>query len=166
MQKSRADDSDAGEAPANNKRKRTTEQSTTPSESALDIGYQPSPRRNQAAITHLLSRPVLTERAETDELDLNAISPELQSRNVNASELRFGFLGLGIMGAGMVKNLINTGHKVVVWNRTFSNCMKFQTAGAIAVPTPADVIDKVDITFSCVSNPAVVKEVSFWAGDI
>lgn len=34
--------------------------------------------------------------------------------------MKFGFLGLGIMGSGIVKNLLNSGHKVVVWNRTAS----------------------------------------------
>lgn len=34
------------------------------------------------------------------------------------STLKFGFLGLGIMGSGIVKNLINSGHSVIVWNRT------------------------------------------------
>lgn len=34
------------------------------------------------------------------------------------SSLKFGFLGLGIMGSGIVKNLLNSGHSVVVWNRT------------------------------------------------
>lgn len=32
--------------------------------------------------------------------------------------MKFGFLGLGIMGSGVVKNLLNSGHKVVIWNRT------------------------------------------------
>ena len=33
-------------------------------------------------------------------------------------QLNFGFLGLGIMGSGIVKNLLNSGHTVTVWNRT------------------------------------------------
>lgn len=32
--------------------------------------------------------------------------------------MKFGFLGLGIMGSGIVKNLLNSGHKVIIWNRT------------------------------------------------
>ena len=31
-----------------------------------------------------------------------------------------GYLGLGTMGAGMVKNLVEAGHEVTVWNRTAS----------------------------------------------
>ena len=42
----------------------------------------------------------------------------LKEKNVQPSSLKFGFLGLGIMGSGIVKNLLNSGHKVIVWNRT------------------------------------------------
>ena len=32
--------------------------------------------------------------------------------------MKIGFLGCGIMGVPMAKNLINAGHEVTVWNRT------------------------------------------------
>lgn len=83
----------------------------------------------------------------------------MRGKHINPSSLKFGFLGLGVMGSGIVKNLINTGHKVVVWNRTYSKCRKFELAGAEVAPTPSDVIDKVDITFSCVADPVAAKEV-------
>ena len=31
-----------------------------------------------------------------------------------------GFIGMGIMGSGMARNLLAAGHEVVVWNRTRS----------------------------------------------
>lgn len=167
-QRSNSSSNENGETPAG-KRKRPNNSTSIASglldndddqpESKNDIEDLSRPRRNLAAATQLLSRPSVALR-EAEEMDMNVISDAVRQRNVNASELRFGFLGLGIMGAGIVKNLINTGHKVVVWNRTFSNCLKFQKVGAEAVPTPADVVDKVDILFSCVSHPAVAKEVS------
>jgi 3-hydroxyisobutyrate dehydrogenase-like beta-hydroxyacid dehydrogenase len=46
------------------------------------------------------------------------VTQTLKEKNVQPSTLKFGFLGLGIMGSGMVKNLLNSGHKVIVWNRT------------------------------------------------
>lgn len=92
---------------------------------------------------------------------MNDVSSTLKMKNINPSALKFGFLGLGIMGSGIVKNLINSGHKVVVWNRTFNKCRKFELAGAEVAPTPCDVIDKVDITFSCVADPLAAKEMVF-----
>lgn len=91
---------------------------------------------------------------------MQTVSETLKSKNINPSPLRFGFLGLGIMGGGIVKNLLNSGHKVVVWNRTLEKCRKFEEAGAEIMPTPCDVVDNVDITFSCVSDPWVAKEVN------
>lgn len=37
----------------------------------------------------------------------------------------------------------------------------FQDAGAIIALTPSDVIGGSDITFSCVADPQVAKDVSF-----
>lgn len=90
---------------------------------------------------------------------MQTVSETLKSKNINPSPLRFGFLGLGIMGGGIVKNLLNSGHKVVVWNRTLEKCRKFEEIGAEIMHTPCDVVDNVDITFSCVSDPWVAKEV-------
>lgn len=51
-------------------------------------------------------------------MDVETLSKTLKDKNILPSNLKFGFLGLGIMGSGIVKNLINSGHKVIVWNRT------------------------------------------------
>ncbi|QQP42272.1 Uncharacterized protein FKW44_016883 [Caligus rogercresseyi] len=68
------------------------------------------------------------------------------------------FLGLGIMGGGIVKNLLNSGHSVSVWNRTSEKCDEFVKAGALKALTPADVILDSDVTFSCVSDPQAAKD--------
>lgn len=57
-------------------------------------------------------------RQDTPPLDVERVTQTLKEKNVQPSTLKFGFLGLGIMGSGMVKNLLNSGHKVIVWNRT------------------------------------------------
>lgn len=54
----------------------------------------------------------------TPPLDVETLSQTLKEKNILPSTLKFGFLGLGIMGSGIVKNLINSGHSVIVWNRT------------------------------------------------
>lgn len=125
-----------------------------------DLIFSHSPRRNDAA-KQLLNRPLLSTRPEPPEIDMQNVSLTLKSKNINPSPLRFGFLGLGIMGCGIVKNLIDSGHKVVVWNRTSEKCRKFGDAGAEIAQTPSDVIDRVDITFSCVSDPSAAKQMVF-----
>lgn len=126
-----------------------------------DLSFSTTPRRNDA-VNQLLNRPaILVQRPDLPEINMQAVSETLKSKNINPSPLRFGFLGLGIMGGGIVKNLLNSGHKVVVWNRTLEKCRKFEEAGAEVMPTPCDVVDNVDITFSCVSDPWVAKEMVF-----
>ncbi|KAH3837777.1 hypothetical protein DPMN_111178 [Dreissena polymorpha] len=45
-------------------------------------------------------------------------SPNHPVKSVIPTPMRIGFLGLGIMGQGMVMNLLRSGHEVTVWNRT------------------------------------------------
>lgn len=117
-----------------------------------------SPKRN-----YLLDRPVAQHiEATIADIDVNTITPTLKSKNIVPSAKKFGFLGLGIMGGGIVKNLLNSGHTVYVWNRTKSKCDIFVQAGAIAADTPSDVVDNADIIFSCVTDPSVAKEVRFY----
>ncbi|XP_072464205.1 cytokine-like nuclear factor N-PAC isoform X4 [Notamacropus eugenii] len=66
---------------------------------------------------------------------------------------RIGFLGLGLMGSGIVSNLLKMGHTVTVWNRTA------EKEGARLGRTPAEVVSTCDITFACVSDPKAAKDV-------
>ncbi|XP_058121117.1 cytokine-like nuclear factor N-PAC isoform X2 [Anopheles coustani] len=129
--------------------------------SGLDLDSYASPVRRSAPISHLLNRPVTVTRPDTPEIDMSTVSDAVTSRNIQASQLKFGFLGLGIMGCGIVKNLIKSGHSVVVWNRTPSKCRKFEEVGAEVAPTPCDVVEMTDVTYSCVSDPQVAKDLVF-----
>ena len=60
----------------------------------------------------------MVDLQSSQQLDLESVSQTLKDKNILPSKLKFGFLGLGIMGSGIVKNLLNSGHKVIVWNRT------------------------------------------------
>ncbi|XP_045778761.1 putative oxidoreductase GLYR1 homolog isoform X2 [Maniola jurtina] len=109
----------------------------------------------------LLHRPSNILRPETPPLDLENVSETLLEKNIKASQMKFGFLGLGIMGSGIVKNLLNSGHKVLVWNRTGVRCKEFEKVGATIAVTPCDVVEEADITFSCVADPQAAKEMVF-----
>ncbi|XP_045530005.1 putative oxidoreductase GLYR1 homolog isoform X2 [Pieris brassicae] len=109
----------------------------------------------------LLQRPSNILRPETPPLDLENVSETLLEKNIKASQMKFGFLGLGIMGSGIVKNLLNSGHKVLVWNRTAAKCKDFEKVGATIAVTPCDVVEEADITFSCVADPQAAKEMVF-----
>jgi len=72
---------------------------------------------------------------------------------------RIGFVGLGIMGAGMASNLIEKGHDVVVWNRTASRMEPLVAAGASAATSPAEVGRLCPIVMICVSDTPDVDAV-------
>ena len=71
---------------------------------------------------------------------------------------RLGFIGLGIMGRGMVANLVTAGHQVTVWNRTSG---KADGLDVEVVETARDVGPASDIVFLSVSDTADVEEVVF-----
>ncbi|MBX7214107.1 MAG: NAD(P)-dependent oxidoreductase [Thermoflexales bacterium] len=74
---------------------------------------------------------------------------------------KIGFLGLGIMGRGMARNLIKAGFDVTVWNRTPARTDEFVAAGARAGESPAAVARACDIVFVCVSDTPDVEAVLF-----
>jgi 3-hydroxyisobutyrate dehydrogenase len=72
---------------------------------------------------------------------------------------KIGFIGLGIMGSGMTKNLINKGHAVTVWNRTTAKMDDVLKMGARAAESPKDIAKQNDIIMICVSDTPDVEEV-------
>ena len=70
-----------------------------------------------------------------------------------------GFIGLGIMGRGMVQNLLEAGFRVRVWNRTAERMTGLVNAGAEAGSDPADVAAQTDIAITCVSDTPDVEAV-------
>ena len=70
-----------------------------------------------------------------------------------------GFIGLGIMGRGMVQNLLDKGHVVYIWNRTASRMEPFIANGAVPTRTPRDLARHSDIIITCVSDTADVEQV-------
>jgi len=71
---------------------------------------------------------------------------------------RLGFIGLGIMGRGMVENLMAAGHRPTVWNRTRSKTDGLDTPIG---DTPEEVGAAGDIVFVCVSDTPDVEAVVF-----
>ena len=77
---------------------------------------------------------------------------------------RVGFIGIGIMGSGMARNLVSAGHDVVVWNRTRSRAEDI--AGADVADSPSAVAEICDIVMICVSDTPDVEAVVEGAGGV
>ena len=67
--------------------------------------------------------------------------------------MRVAFVGLGVMGYPMAGYLVNTGHEVVVFNRTTARADAWvdQYGGSLA-DTPAAAASGAEIVFCCVGN--------------
>lgn len=72
---------------------------------------------------------------------------------------RIGFAGLGIMGSGMARNLLNAGFDVTVWNRTTAKVEPLVTDGAQGAGSLADLADSADVVVICVSDTPDVRAV-------
>ncbi|HZG68502.1 MAG TPA: NAD(P)-dependent oxidoreductase [Herpetosiphonaceae bacterium] len=72
---------------------------------------------------------------------------------------RIGFIGLGIMGGGMARNLLRAGFPLQVWNRTRSRTEPLVAEGATAADNPAALAAANDIIITCVSDTPDVEAV-------
>src|SRR5271165_7020302 len=73
---------------------------------------------------------------------------------------QLGFLGLGLMGYPMARNLIKAGHQVAVWSNTSGKVKQIAAEdGAIACTTPADVARQSEAVFLCVGNTGMAENV-------
>jgi 3-hydroxyisobutyrate dehydrogenase-like beta-hydroxyacid dehydrogenase len=70
-----------------------------------------------------------------------------------------GYVGLGVMGGGVVRRLLDAGHAVTVWNRTPEKADPLLEAGAQWADSPREVAERSEITFTMVTNTAAVKAV-------
>uniref|UniRef100_A0A8C1INA5 Cytokine-like nuclear factor N-PAC n=1 Tax=Cyprinus carpio TaxID=7962 RepID=A0A8C1INA5_CYPCA len=95
---------------------------------------------------------------DTGSTSIQAADSTAINGSITPTDKRIGFLGLGLMGSGVVSNLLKMGHVVTVWNRTAEKCDLFIQEGARLGRTPAEVVSMCDITFSCVSDPKAARD--------
>ena len=70
-----------------------------------------------------------------------------------------GFIGLGIMGKPMAKNLIEAGHELVVYNRTPKKAEELAGAGAVVAASPREVAEQSDVVVTMLPDAPQVEEV-------
>ncbi len=72
---------------------------------------------------------------------------------------RIGFMGLGIMGSAMAKNLHKAGYQVTVYNRDRVKTGPFQEMGCDTVSMPKDLAGRTNIIIAMVTDPAALSDV-------
>lgn len=73
--------------------------------------------------------------------------------------MNIGFVGLGIMGKPMVKNLLKAGHEVMVFDLNKASVDEMVTSGASSGTSAADVASKTPLVITMLPNSPHVKAV-------
>jgi 3-hydroxyisobutyrate dehydrogenase-like beta-hydroxyacid dehydrogenase len=68
-----------------------------------------------------------------------------------------GFVGLGAMGAGIARRVMDAGHPLVAWNRTQSKAQDLLDAGASWGGTPRETAARSDVLFTMLTNTGAVE---------
>ena len=72
---------------------------------------------------------------------------------------KLGFLGLGMMGYPMARNLLRAGHEVALWSHTAEKAAKLaEEAGGRAMASPKQVAEAADVVFLCVGDTEMATE--------
>jgi 2-hydroxy-3-oxopropionate reductase len=72
---------------------------------------------------------------------------------------KIGFVGLGIMGAAMAKNLLGAGHDLMVHNRTREKAEALEALGAEVSDSPGEVARKCGVVITMLPGPPEVRQV-------
>ena len=71
-----------------------------------------------------------------------------------------GFIGLGIMGSRMARNLQKAGHSLIVYNRTQEKAQELVSHGAKLAGSISEVAQHADIVITMLSTPEIVLEIA------
>lgn len=83
----------------------------------------------------------------------------MSENNTGESKAKIAFIGMGIMGRGMSRNLLKAGYPVTVWNRTRSKAEEVAADGAEVADSIADAAQSAEIIILCVSDTPDVEAV-------
>jgi 2-hydroxy-3-oxopropionate reductase len=75
-------------------------------------------------------------------------------------QLEIGFIGLGLMGKSMARNLLKAGFPLVVHNRSQPAVDELTKEGASPADSPAEVASQVDLVFTCLPDTPDVEMVA------
>lgn len=82
------------------------------------------------------------------------------------SHERIGFIGLGIMGRPMARNLLKAGYPLTVFNRSRAPVDELAGAGAVAATSPRDVAARSDVVITMLPDGPDVEAVTLGADGV
>src|SRR5579871_1407862 len=75
--------------------------------------------------------------------------------------MKLGFIGIGLMGSGMARNLIRAGHQVAVYNRVRSKAEALAALGARVADSPADACRDAEVVFTMLADDSAAEQIVF-----
>lgn len=80
---------------------------------------------------------------------------------------KLGFLGLGIMGYPMARNLLRAGHEVALWSHTADKAKELAAAekGRFCA-SPKEAVQNAECVFLCVGDTAMSEQVNLGSGGV
>ncbi len=73
---------------------------------------------------------------------------------------KLGFVGLGVMGGGIARRLLEAGHEVHGYNRTREKARPLEELGLVLEESPRAVAESADVVLSMVTNVAALRTVA------
>jgi 3-hydroxyisobutyrate dehydrogenase-like beta-hydroxyacid dehydrogenase len=73
---------------------------------------------------------------------------------------QIGYVGLGVMGGGVARRLLEAGHEVTGYNRTRGKADKLIADGMTYAETPREAAERSDVVFSMVTNTQALAAVT------
>jgi 3-hydroxyisobutyrate dehydrogenase-like beta-hydroxyacid dehydrogenase len=70
-----------------------------------------------------------------------------------------GFVGLGVMGGGIARRLLDAGHGVVGWNRTRAKAEPLRSRGLALAESPRAVAERAEVVFTMLTDVAALQAV-------
>ncbi len=77
-----------------------------------------------------------------------------------ANKLRVGYIGLGLMGKPMARNILKAGFPLVVHNRSRASVDELVAEGAVVAGSPRQVAEQVDVVFTNLPDSPDVEQVA------
>lgn len=75
--------------------------------------------------------------------------------------MRIGFIGLGLMGLPMAKNILKAGFQLTVYNRTSAKTKELQKLGALVAKSPQVLGETCDVIITMITAAEDVRDVLF-----
>lgn len=82
------------------------------------------------------------------------------NESISCKNVTLGFLGLGSMGSGMVKNLLNAGCKVIGYDKSAERLKLLEELGLICAKNEKEVVQKSDVTMTSLPSSDIFVQVA------